>query len=97
MQAAAARVHGPIAVVSHGLVCRTLARDHVTAVAGIDVAAARWVNACVTEIESGAGSDAGADAEWRITRLACAAHLDGLESLAPSSMRSAPGWGASGQ
>ena len=97
VRAAAARVRGPIAVVSHGLVCRTLARDHVTAVAGIDVAAARWVNACVTEIESGAGSDAGADAEWRITRLACAAHLDGLESLAPSSMRSAPGLGTSGQ
>ena len=95
VRAAAARVHGPIAVVSHGLVCRTLARDHLTAVAGIDVAAARWVNACVTEIESGA--DAGSDAEWRITRLACAAHLDGLESLAPSSMRSAPGLGTSGQ
>ena len=77
VRAAAARACGPIAVVSHGLVCRTLTRDHLTAAAGIDIAAARWVNACVTEIEPGPGT------EWRIVRLACAAHLDGLESLAP--------------
>ena len=93
VRAAAARVRGPIAVVSHGLVCRTLTHDHLIPAAGVDVAAARWVNACVTEIESrsGVGSriEIGSDAEWRITRLACAAHLDGLESLAPSSMRSA--------
>ena len=83
VRAAAARARGPLAVVSHGLVCRTLTRDHLTAATGIDIAAARWVNACVTEIEPGPGT------EWRIVRLACAAHLDGLESLAPASMRSA--------
>ena len=83
VRAAAARVRGPIAVVSHGLVCRTLVRDHVVAAAGIDAEAAHWVNACVTEIEAASSSG------WRITRLACAEHLDGLESLAPSSMRSA--------
>ena len=81
VRAAAARAPGPIAVVSHGLVCRTLARDHLAAAPGIDVAVARWVNACVTEIEAASGP------RWRIMRLACAEHLDGLESLAPSSMR----------
>ena len=84
VRAAAARTGGPIAVVSHGFVCRALARAHLTAAAGVDKAAARWVNACVTEIDSGCGD------EWRITRLACADHLDGLGSLAPASMRSAP-------
>ena len=82
VRAVAARARGPIAVVSHGLVCRTLARDHLAAGSGIDVATARWVNACVTEIEAVPGP------RWTITRLACAKHLDGLESLAPSSMRS---------
>ena len=83
--AAAARADGPIAAVSHGLVCRTIVRDHLTAAAGIDAAAARWVNACVTEIVSEPG------AGWRVVRLADAAHLDGLGSLAPASMRSASG------
>ena len=81
VRAAAARAPGPIAVVSHGLVCRTLARDHLAAGPGIDVAAARWVNACVTEIEAAPGP------RWTIARLACAKHLGGRESLAPSSMR----------
>ena len=80
---AATRARGALAVVSHGLVCRTLVRDHLVAAAGIDIAAARWVNACVTEIEAVSGP------RWRITRLACAKHLDGLVSLAPSSLRSA--------
>ena len=78
---AAARLRGPIAVVSHGLVCGALARDHLIAAAGIDVAAARWVNASVTEIEAASGP------RWTIVRLACAEHLQGIESLAPASMR----------
>ena len=82
IRAAAARSRGPIAVVSHGLVCRTLVRDHLVTADGIDAEAARWVNTCVTEIEGVSGP------RWRITRLACAEHLGGLESLAPSSMRS---------
>ena len=85
VRAAAARAPGPVAVVSHGLVCRTLAREHLAAAPGIDVAAAKWVNACVTEIETAPGP------RWTIARLACAEHLDGLESLgslASSSVRS---------
>ena len=81
VRAAAARARGPLAVVSHGLVCRTLVRDHLAAAPGVDVASAQWVNACVTEI------DAAPDLWWRIMRLACADHLEGLESLAPASMR----------
>ena len=82
VRAAVARARRPIAVVSHGLVCRTLVRDHLVPAAGIDAEAAHWANTCVTEIEAGPGP------RWKITRLACAGHLDGLESLAPSSPRS---------
>ena len=80
VRAAATRAHGPIAVVSHGLVCHALLKDHLVVAAGVDAAAVQWVNACVTEIEATPGP------KWRITRLACARHLDGLEALAPSSM-----------
>ena len=84
IRAVAARARGPVAVVSHGLVGCTLVRDHLEAAQGIDTGAARWVNACVTEIEAAPGP------RWTIVRLACAEHLGGLEpveSLAPSSMR----------
>ena len=81
VRAAAVRARGPVAVVSHGLVCRTLVRDHLESAGGVDAGAARWVNACVTEIEAAPGS------RWKITRLACAEHLHGLQPLAPSSMR----------
>ena len=89
VQAAAADAGGGgLAVVSHGLVCRAIVRSRVTVPPDIDVASARWVNACVTEIEasSGPGSDAGSGPVWRVVRLACAAHLQGLDSLAPASM-----------
>ena len=84
VRAYAARAHGPIAVVSHGLMCRTLVYDHLTMAPGMDLAKAHWVNACVTEIEAVQPAF-----EWRVTRLACAEHLDGLESLAPTSSRRA--------
>ena len=90
VRAVAARTHGPVAVVSHGLVCCTLVRDHLEAAPGIDAGAARWVNACMTEIEGAPGSRWTPDPRWKVTRLACEEHLDGLEpveSLAPSSMR----------
>ena len=76
-----AAARGPIAVVSHGLVCGALVRGHLVAAPGIDVEAARWVNASVTEIEAAPGT------RWTIVRLACAEHLDGIDSLAPASMR----------
>ena len=81
VRAAVAGASGPIAVVTHGLVCRTIARDHLTAASGIDVAAARWANACMTEIVSVPGGG------WLIARLACAAHLDGVGSIASAGMR----------
>ena len=76
-----AAARGPIAVVSHGLVCGALVRGHLVVAPGIDVEAARWVNASVTEIEAAPGT------RWTIVRLACAEHLDGIDSLAPASMR----------
>ena len=36
---------------------RSVVRDHMVAAAGIEIAAARWVNACVTEIETETGPD----------------------------------------
>ena len=79
VRAAAVSAGGPLAVVSHGLMCRAIVRDHLIVAAEIDAASAQWMNTCVTEIEP----ESGAGREWRITRLACAAHLDGLESPAP--------------
>ena len=80
VRTATAGAGGPIAVVSHGLVCRTIAREHLGAASGIDVAQARWANACVTEITFVPGGG------WLIARLACTAHLDGVGSLASAGM-----------
>ena len=79
---AAASEHGPVAVVSHGLVCRAFASAHLVMADTVDARAAHWRNTCVTEIEAAPGP------QWRVVRLACAAHLEGLEYLPPSSMRS---------
>ena len=67
--------------------CRRMSsqRDHLTAASGIDVAAARWANACVTEIASVPGGG------WLIARLACAVHLDGVGSLASAGVRPVSG------
>ena len=78
----AARARGPIAVVTHGLVCGSIGRFHLILPASTDLSAVRWVNCSVTEIEATTGP------RWQAVRLACAAHLEGLEALPPSRMRS---------
>ena len=55
---------GNLAVVTHGLVCRSLIERHL----GLDTEIGAFPNTCVTEIESAP--------PWRVTRLACAAHLE---------------------
>lgn len=63
---------GHLAVVTHGLVCRSLAARHLALPAGLAVPL-RWENTSVTEVDG--------IAPWQVRRLNCIAHL---EDLAPS-------------
>jgi len=59
---------GDVVVVTHGLVCRAIARR----VLGLDAGAlarSAFANTCVTEVV--------AEPPWRALRVACTAHLDG--------------------
>jgi probable phosphoglycerate mutase len=71
VQALAAATEGPLAVVTHGLVCRSLAARHLVLPAGAAVPE-RWENTSLT-IAHGPGP-------WRVRLLNCCAHLDGLAS-----------------
>jgi len=83
----AAAVDGPVAVVTHGLVCRSLAGRRLVLPEGVAVPE-RWENTAVTIVESpepGAGSEAELwTAQWRVRLLNCIAHLDDLAAR-PSS------------
>jgi probable phosphoglycerate mutase len=70
VQVLAARGGGSLAVVTHGLVCRSLAARHLLLPAGQEVPL-RWANASVTEVDG--------PAPWHVRVLNCAAHLDDLE------------------
>jgi probable phosphoglycerate mutase len=70
IQSRAAEVHGPLAVVTHGLVCRSLAARHVVLPDG-QLVPERWENTSVTIL--------GGPAPWRVRLLNCVAHLDGLD------------------
>ncbi len=74
VRAAAAATDGHLAVVTHGLVCRSLAARHLALPDGHGVPE-RWENTSVTIVEG--------RAPWRIHLLNCAAHLDDL-STAPA-------------
>ena len=67
VQETAAATSGPLAVVTHGLVCRSLASRHLILPAGQDVPE-RWENAALTIIEG--------PAPWRVRLLNCIAHLE---------------------
>lgn len=69
VQARAEAVGGPVAVVSHGLVCRSVAARHVVLPAGESVPE-RWENTSLTIVDG--------PTPWRVRVLNCAAHLDGL-------------------
>jgi len=60
---------GHLAVVTHGLVCRSLAARHLLLPEGA-VVPERWENTAVTVVD--------VPAPWRVRRLNCIAHLDGL-------------------
>ena len=69
IRARAAETDGRLAVVTHGLVCRSLAARHVVLPPGAAVPE-RWENASLTILD---GPD-----PWRVQLLNCVAHLDGL-------------------
>jgi broad specificity phosphatase PhoE len=71
VQALAAETAGALAVVTHGLVCRSLAARHLCLPEG-SVAPERWENTSLTIVEC--------PAPWRVRLLNCVAHLEDLEA-----------------
>jgi probable phosphoglycerate mutase len=70
VQALAAATHGRLAVVTHGLVCRSLAARHLVLPGG-EIAPERWENTSLTIVDW--------PAPWRVRLLNCVAHLDDLD------------------
>jgi probable phosphoglycerate mutase len=70
VQELAAAGGGRLAVVTHGLVCRSLAARHLVLADG-EAAPERWDNTSLTIVDW--------PAPWRVRLLNCIAHLDGLE------------------
>jgi 2,3-bisphosphoglycerate-dependent phosphoglycerate mutase len=71
VQALASVTGGRVAVVTHGLVCRSLAARHLVLPAGA-VAPERWENTSLTIVDW--------PAPWRVRLLNCIAHLDDLDA-----------------
>jgi 2,3-bisphosphoglycerate-dependent phosphoglycerate mutase len=70
VQELAEGIDGHLAVVTHGLVCRSLAARHLTLPDGEDVPL-RWENTSLTIVEC--------PSPWRVRLLNCVAHLDDLD------------------
>ncbi len=70
VQDLAAATGGRLAVVTHGLVCRSLAARHLILADG-DTVPERWDNTSLTVVDW--------PAPWHVRLLNCIAHLDGLE------------------
>lgn len=60
---------GDLVVVSHALVCRSVLANHLTLDEGMDRAVTRWPNTALTVIAH--------RPPWRVSLLACGAHLVG--------------------
>lgn len=71
VQALAAATHGNLAVVTHGLVCRSLSARHLVLADG-NIVPERWENTSVTVVAC--------PAPWRVSLLNCIAHLDDLDA-----------------
>jgi len=71
VQTLAAATSGHLAVVTHGLVCRSLAARHLALAAG-DSVPERWENTSLTIVEG--------PAPWRVGLLNCVAHLEDLDA-----------------
>jgi probable phosphoglycerate mutase len=74
VQALAAVTGGRLAVVTHGLVCRSLAARYLILPAG-EVVPERWENTSLTIVDW--------PAPWHVRLLNCVAHLDGLDAAPP--------------
>ena len=74
IRALAAVTTGTLAVVTHGLVCRSIASRHVALADGMCVPE-KWENTSVTIVD--------ARAPWQVSLLNCVAHLGGVDT-APS-------------
>ena len=70
VQALAAATAGHLAVVTHGLVCRSLAERHLALAPGESVPL-KWENTSLTVCEG---------PPWRVELLNCIAHLDDLDA-----------------
>ena len=71
MRERATATGGHLAVVTHGLVCRSLAARHLSLPEG-DVVPERWENTALTIIDLPVTQGGG----WRVRLLNCVAHLD---------------------
>jgi broad specificity phosphatase PhoE len=71
VQALAAATGGRLAVVTHGLVCRSLAANHLILPDG-EIAPERWENTSLTIVDW--------PAPWRVLLLNCVTHLEGLDA-----------------
>jgi probable phosphoglycerate mutase len=71
VQELAAESGGRLAIVTHGLVCRSLAARHLVLRDG-EPAPERWDNTSLTIVDW--------PAPWRVRLLNCVAHLDGLDA-----------------
>jgi 2,3-bisphosphoglycerate-dependent phosphoglycerate mutase len=71
VQALAAATDGHLAVVTHGLVCRSIAGRHLRLPDG-ETVPEKWANASVTIVDC--------PAPWSVRLLNCIAHLDDLDA-----------------
>ena len=71
VQELAAGTSGSLAVVTHGLVCRSLAARHLILADG-EAVPERWENTSLTIVDG--------PAPWRVRLLNCAAHLEDLDA-----------------
>ncbi len=72
VQALAQATDGNLAIVTHGLVCRSLAARHLILPDG-ETVPLRWENTSVTIVEC--------PPPWRVRLLNCIAHLDGADAV----------------
>lgn len=75
VQALAEGTDGHLAVVTHGLVCRSLAARHLILREG-ETVPLRWENASLTIVES--------PPPWRVRLLNCVTHLGNLDAVRPA-------------
>ena len=75
VQEVAAATGGNLAVVTHGLVCRSLAARHLILPEG-EIVPERWENTSLTIVDW--------PAPWRVRLLNCCAHLEGLDPAPPA-------------